>query len=264
MHGDERVGADLIADLVQGHHPIWETDARHKSILFAIGNPRALQENLRARPGGEDLNRMFGPNSVSGAESTSYETQRVDALKSALSETDILIDLHQTTCPSPPVAVIPPHREHKTLAALLGIKIGVFGAEDTYDSSMITDWFNERGGVGVTIETGKIGTPEARECARAVLHNYLSETWSLTANDHTIRLYQIREAMRAPGDRLAWTRHLGNTSPVHAGETIATTLEGSLVVLKDSATFLPQNAPKKGETCVLLADDLGPQRCWEP
>lgn len=262
MHGDERFGAQVIQEVLSTDHPLWKTNASRHTIHFIVGNPDALELNQRTRNQGLDLNRLFGEEGLSQDDQHLYENNRVNEIKAVLHDADVLIDLHQTSCPSPPVAVIPQKKEHRTLARALGIKIGVLGAQETYGPKMISDWFNSAGKLGITIETGQIGTQPALECAREVLTRFLSADWSLCANQETIRLYQIREHLTCPGASFEWVVELGNTSHVQKGDVLGTSREGPLHAPFDCATFLPQIAPRAGAPCVLLADDLGERPTW--
>jgi len=262
MHGDERFGAQVIEEALHETHPIWETSAAERVIHFIIGNPEALRQGQRARSSGLDLNRLFGDQLDGPGPEHAYEEERVKEIKAVLQSAKVLIDIHQTSCPSPSVAVIPHSKEHRTLAHVVGVEIGVLGAQDTYGPKMISDWFNNEGGVGITIETGQIGDEAALSSARRVLSRFLGTDWHLGPNTGSIHLYQIREGLQCPGGTFRWSVALGNTSTIKGGEIIATSDAGPLIAPSDSATFLPQRSPSVGETCVLLADDLGRRPTW--
>ena len=163
IHGDEPAGAQVIRELLAGRHLIPQ-GPDVPTITLAIGNPEALELGSRATSATVDLNRLFG-----GAEAPDgAEARRVDELKGAFAGVDRLLDIHQTACETPPLAVAPNTEPHREATRGLGLGVLVAAADRLYGGGMLSEWVDREGGLGLAVETGRKGTPEALNVARQV------------------------------------------------------------------------------------------------
>lgn len=256
VHGDEPAGAEVIRELVDSRdggwgHEVWE-EGPDADVTLAIGNPRALELGMRGTLGGRDLNRLFGETEPDG---DTYEEERARRLRAELAAVRRLVDLHQTACPTPPLAVGPSDPDHLAFAAALGLEVVVAGVEEVYGGAMVSEWIDRRGGLGLAVETGAKGTPEALAVAREVARRLVSG--ARAEPGAKVRVYQVEEALPSPGPGLRFLRPLGNTSPVRAGEVLGISASGEVRVPRDGAVFLPRESALPGEPCLLLARDLG-------
>ena len=244
VHGDEQVGAELIQSWCRAPSP-----AEHSWYLrFALGNPEALQAGQRYLD--FDLNRAFGPQS----RAQGRESERADLLRHALQSTKVLVDIHQTHCDTPPLAVVKETPAHLAFARALGLRVAVVDAERIYGPSMMADWVDSEGGLGITLESGRSGTIEARHAAEALVDRLVRRDWEFGA---TIRVYAVREILRAPWHDFTFARSYGNGSPVAAGEVLGEAHGETLRAPAEGVLLLPRARADKGAPAAVFAEDLG-------
>ncbi len=254
MHGDERMGAAVIQELQDATHAIWEaSDPVHVDVV--LGNPMALEVSSRGTSSGRDLNRMFGPETV--AEGESFESLRARELRTLVEGAARLIDLHQTHCDTPPLAVVSDTPAHLQLVARLGLEIAVVGTDRVYGACMIADLINRLGGIGITVETGRAETPEAFTNGRDVVQRFLTLDSSPLESLKPVRVLELAEAVPCPGPGLRFRKALGNTSRLKAGEVWAEWEGGELVAPRDVVVLLPHDDVAPGRACALFATDRG-------
>ena len=88
VHGNETANVETLKRLLESE----DLKKVNTGILFIIGNPKALEKNVRFIE--TDLNREFG------MFSDSYEGQRAKEIAAAFESKDVLIDLHLTQTPT--------------------------------------------------------------------------------------------------------------------------------------------------------------------
>ncbi len=253
IHGDERAGSTVIRELLSGDDRLWRR-AGSLDLTLAIGNPRALETGTRHTEGGRDLNRIFG-DEASAVED--YEGGRAAVLMEALGHAEALLDLHQTSCATPPVAVVHDDPTHLRMAAAMGVAHAVVGIESVYSGTMLGRWIDSVGGVGLTVETGQKGREEARAAAFELSRRFLTAGAAASAQGGRIRRYRLRAPWISPADGVTFARALGNTSRVSAGEVIGHTDDGPLRCEEEAVIFLPRIGATRGTPCMLLASDEG-------
>ena len=253
MHGDESAGAAIIEILRRGEPALWQRAPR-ADVTLAIGNPEALRLGERQTPAGTDLNRLFGEDPGRGE---TYEHGRAAALREALRGVELLVDLHQTTCTTPPVAVAPDSDSHLRFAAALGVQNLVTGMASLYGGTMLSEWVDAQGGIGLTVETGQKGSAEAEGAAYEIIRRFLTAGSSAPRTAGRIRVYRFAAPLPCPGPGLRFTRRLGNTSRIRQGEVLGTWDGGELCAAADGSVFLPREDAPEGAPCLLLTQDEG-------
>ncbi len=243
-HGDERVGARVVEALRDAVDP---TDALWQLRLL-IGNPRALAAGVRHID--SDLNRAFGLE----AAATGYEASRAQVICDALGTPRVLLDIHQTHCDTPPLAVVKDTPAHLAFARALGLRTAVVDAARIYGTTMLADWVDAAGGLGVTLESGRADSSEAEVAARAVVDRAMARDWDPGA---TIRVYAVRAVMRAPWSGFRFVRPLGNGSPVRAHELLAERDGQRLCAPADGVVLLPHEDVDEGDPAAVFAFDRG-------
>ena len=251
LHGDEPAGAAVVEELLRDHGLDWEA-AGDPTVTLAVGNPQALALGERGTTPEADLNRLFGD----GDRPAAVESERVEALKEALRGVDRLLDIHQTSCETPPLAVGPDTGAHRLAARALGLEVLVTAAGALYGGGMLAEWVDREGGLGLTVETGRKGTTFALAMARDLALRFLFPD-DTRPGSPTVRVYRLELAVPAPRAPLSFRRELGNTTPVSEGEIIGASPDGPLVIPWTGAVFLPREEAAPGEPCLLLARDLG-------
>ena len=254
VHGDEPAGVEVIESLKSSPLPTPE----HWQVRLVVGNPRALE--MGCRHVDSDLNRAFGPE----AAASGYEAERVQVISHALAAPRVLLDLHQTHCDTPPLAVVRDTPAHLALARALGLGTAVVDARRIYGDTMLADWVDGQGGLGLTIESGRVGSRESVEAAKGVVDRLLSRDWDPGA---TIHVYAVRAVLRAPWSGLRFKRALANGSPVARGEVLAERDGALLLAPADGVVLLPHDAVDEGAAAAIFAEDRGTvsvdHRAWQ-
>jgi len=254
VHGDEEAGARVVAELLEADDRVWRR-AGAVDLTLAVGNPRALVDSTRHTLGGSDLNRIFGE--TAPGQETDYERSRASVLEAHLGDVDLLLDLHQTSCSTPPVAVIHDSPSHLRWASSLGVAHAVVDIERVFTGTTLGRWIDARGGVGLTVETGRKGEQEALDAAREIARRFLTAGGNSSAARGRIRRYRLEEAWACPGPGLRFARPLGNTSRIRGGELLGHYDDGELRAPRDAVVFLPREGASVGSPCMLLATDEG-------
>jgi len=247
LHGDEPGGARLIKDLIAPEHPIWKQECP-VDLLLVIGNPRALDQQQRGSEPGADLNRFFGTDPPA---SPQYEKGRAEHLRDLLGPVDVVIDIHEAKRPIPLLAVVKNTPAHLALAAQAGAEMAVIGADKIYGNTMLANWVNRKGGLGITLETGQADTPEALRHGHHAVKRLLNPNPKAPANSPTT--YEIECALASPGSDLVFTRPLENGTTVTAGETLGESSNGTVTAPGDGIIFLPREGEPQGKPCMLFA-----------
>jgi len=109
VHGNERVGIEVVQRLVARFSEASTLPKQHGELLLAIGNPEAVERNVRFVD--IDLNRCFSDQerrgSNDGDDQQYYEIGRAMELAPLLRGLDVLLDLHATNKPSEPFVRLP-------------------------------------------------------------------------------------------------------------------------------------------------------------
>ena len=217
-------------------------------LLLVIGNPRALERKQRGSEPGADLNRFFGTTPPASPE---YEKERAEHLWNLLGPVDVVIDIHQAKRPIPLIAVVENTPAHLSLAAQAGAEMAVIGADKIYGNTMLANWVNRKGGLGITLETGQANSSEALKHAHRAVQRLLKPAPKAPAKTPTT--YEIECALVSPGSDLVFTRPLNNGTSVTAGETLGESSNGTVTAPGDGIVFLPREGEAQGNPCMLFA-----------
>ncbi|MFO0703634.1 MAG: succinylglutamate desuccinylase/aspartoacylase family protein [Patescibacteria group bacterium] len=143
IHGSEKSPVDALIKL---------------HINFVIGNPKALQKNIRYIE--TDLNRVFG------LKGKTYEHRQAAKLLEVVSSRSWVIDLHTASSTTKPFVIITNKRMLK-LAEIVGIKdVVLFPINKKFiEGSLI----HHRD--GVVVECGKHNSQEVYKVVESIVHN---------------------------------------------------------------------------------------------
>ena len=249
IHGDEPQGADAVRALSAPDHPIWQECTA--DLTLVVANLAALDRGTRGSVEGADLNRQFGENPL---RSEAYECGRAEELRQVLDGVSMLVDLHQTLRPIPALAVVRDTPQHLLLATRAGLSMAVVGAERIYGDTLLADFVNRSGGVGITVETGQAGTDSARQVAESTLRTLWTSAPLDSPDAATgLEVWEIQGALSSPGPDLTFLRPLENASPVKAGEVLGESAQGQVIAPGDGIVFLPREGQPAGEPCGVFA-----------
>jgi len=216
-----------------------------------VANLAALERGTRGSVEGADLNRQFGEDPLQGAD---YECGRAEELRKVLAGVSLLVDLHQTHLPIPPLAVVRDTPQHLLWAARAGLSMAVVGAERIYGDTLLADFVNRSGGVGITVETGQFGTGAAMEVAESTLQAlWTTDPQSPDSSSSSMDIWEIQEALPSPGPDLTFLRPLENASPVQADEVLGESAQGQVIAPADGIVFLPKEGQSAGSPCLVFA-----------
>ena len=156
VHGSEKTGIAVVERMIN----LFEEDKINLvngSVVFALGNERAIGADKRMVRNGGDLNRYFSQEKLNNLNDTSYEANRARELAEIIDSADVLLDIHSTLTPSRAFLACenePEHYEvHKWFSAQDVITDPDYILSGGYYSTT-DEYMNANGGVGVCFETG--------------------------------------------------------------------------------------------------------------
>ena len=185
IHGNETRPLSAIQDL---------------GLKVVIGNPAAIAINKRFVE--EDLNRCFGK------PGTSLEHLRARDLRENILPKGPVLDFHTFSCKSEPFAVIV-DRTYLPLAQSLGLRHVVIMAFDIKDGGSL---IGDRG--GVSVEMGHHDDALSFDRTQALIQGL-----GQLRPAEQVRVYEVFDILREPGDYINFQEHPGGFIPVLAGET---------------------------------------------
>jgi predicted deacylase len=158
VHGDERAGFHAFERLLGrlGRQPLLRG-----RVSLLPGNLRAAARKRPTRcAGGQDMNRLFAEPEVlasQGLEPRGPDWERAQELAPLLRDVDVLLDLHSTSAPSKPFAVVD-RLDDATLALLSGMPLDRvdYGYRGVLPGTTM-ECVERHGGRAITVECGAHG-----------------------------------------------------------------------------------------------------------
>jgi predicted deacylase len=176
MHGNEIAGAITLDALLRaGIRP-----ARGR-LSFIFLNLAAFDrfdatDPTRSRCVDEDMNRIWSPEALRGV-GTSCELERARTLLPALSQVDMLLDLHTMPWPGDPVVLSGRTARGRTLARALALPALIVADEGHENGRRLIDWhpFSDTQGTAraCLVEGGQHWTSEAVAFSRRAADDFL-------------------------------------------------------------------------------------------
>eukprot|EP01118_Nematostelium_gracile_P010237 TRINITY_DN350_c0_g1_i1.p1 TRINITY_DN350_c0_g1~~TRINITY_DN350_c0_g1_i1.p1 ORF type:complete len:331 (+),score=75.79 TRINITY_DN350_c0_g1_i1:89-994(+) len=118
IHGDETAGLVATNELIQ--EGFFDSIDENTNVTIMIGNPRAVNENKRFID--MNLNRVFTPQLINPStrfdtlSKDLYELSRLDEVAEQIKRADHLLDLHTTSAPTKPFAIVSPRPKSEEVA----------------------------------------------------------------------------------------------------------------------------------------------------
>lgn len=220
IHGNELCGVHALRFLLQGFSA-GSLQLSEGQLTLAIGNVEAILSGQRYV--GANMNRQFRDDAE--PQGTDYERQRVIELKTLLRDgVDFLLDLHATSAPSQPYAMIEraslPHCVH------FGFERVVSGWAELSDVSLLGDtqsYVEAHGGLAITMENGQLSDPGSTESAIQTCHNVLARRGVRGLSPYyspETQIFHMTEVHRLLQSDFTYRRAFQNLEPLMRGELI--------------------------------------------
>jgi predicted deacylase len=178
VHGDERAGFHAFDRLIERLH---RQPLLRGRLSLIPGNLRAAAKKHPTRcAAGQDMNRLFADPHVlesQGLVPQGPDWERAQQISAMLQDVDVLLDLHSTSTPSEPFAIVE-HIDEATLALLAGMPFDRIDHNYRHVLPGTTmECVENRGGRAITVECGEhrqasgLGAKVAYASAVALLRN---------------------------------------------------------------------------------------------
>jgi succinylglutamate desuccinylase len=243
IHGNEVCGVHAVRFLLEGFSQGTLT-LESGSLVLALGNAEAIAANLRYV--GANLNRQFHLDKEPCG--TEYELSRAYELRALLQDNvDLLLDLHATSAPSVPYAMI--ERGSLERTRQFGFPVVVSGWGELGDVSVSGDtqsFVELLGGCAITMENGQLSDPASTDSALETCSRVLSKRGGKGLHPApTLSSQQFHMTFVQPLKRsgFSYSRQFSNLEPLKPGELIGTDSEESYFAPSDygSVMILPGN-----------------------
>ena len=260
VHGNEPCGLRAIerlrAELERGEVRLT------KGTLYLIhGNPHATKLGQRNTPDGVDLNRQFDYRFETQLPRAlwAYEHHRALELRPLLESVDVLLDLHSTTAPTPPFAIVSAVPESHQLAAALGLG---YVTEGWDGPGLLADRvlgapLARLGRPAVSVECGQhaqdAAVGVAYRCVRRALDHLGVLPWKDRAELAEPIWLRLCAAVKRPSSGFRFARPLASMERLAAGELIGSDADLALTVNRGCYVIMPNDAVEVGEDMIYIA-----------
>lgn len=178
VHGNEKSGTQAIRRIMDAIDSGRIKIKKGRLTLIPICNPRAYEHNVRFME--RNLNRFMYPKDNPQA----YEDYLDNQICSVLDETDYLLDLHTYTAPGSAFSFLSKlDQRNIDFVKAIGVPRYIYGwaealgaSDDLADKRQAigtTEYIRDRGGVGVTLESGQHDYDRAPDFAFQAILNVL-------------------------------------------------------------------------------------------
>lgn len=247
VHGNEKCGPEAFAHLL----PTLQIESGR--VLFVLGNPRAIEKNVRATEA--NLNRMFkSDDQLSVVDKNSYEYSRAQFLKTYLDQADALLDVHASYTPnSRPFVICEPNASE--IVGHLPVELVVSGFDAVEPGG--TDYYmNSQGKIGICIECGYLGGPLSAETAIKGIRAFLQARGHLSSDakmrkQSYLHMYDLYFTQ---SDAFKLARPFLDFESVAAGELIGMDGETEIRTCKESVILFARENIARGDEAFLLGE----------
>jgi succinylglutamate desuccinylase len=249
LHGNERCGVVALKEVIS------KIKIEKGVVFFALGNPKALEKNVRYTE--TDLNRMFRePKNI--VEKESYEYQRAQVLKKYLKKSDALLDIHASSVPKSRPFIIC-EENAKEIIKNIPVKTVVSGFDEVEPGG--SDYYMNRiGKIGICVECGYIKSKKSVEVAKESIisflknRNHIKGKLSTKKQEH----FLIYEKYMTKTEKFVLVKPFENFESVLKGQVIGVDGKEEVKAKKDGFVLFAHNANKKGSEALLLGEKKSP------
>lgn len=262
LHGNEPAGIPALRRVLA---TLGEHDLPLRGRLVAlVGNRAALGQGRRYLA--HDLNRMWTPEWIArlrrqdpGLDQPEEREMRelLEVLEFEISLAPgpvVLLDLHSTSAPGCPFAVLGDTPAARRLKRHLPLP-GILGLEERIDGPLLS-WMADQGHTAIVVEGGQNEDPRTAEHHEAAIWLVLAGSGALDpdATPHVLRSYDLlKDVSRGtpamvevleghaiePGDGFRMRPGYVNFQPVRTGEALAEDYRGSIRAAFDGHILMP-------------------------
>lgn len=233
-HGNELTGIevvkkmrDAIENVAEGHVPSLRIECG--TLYLILGNPRAIERNMRGSEDHADLNRCF-KHDVLEQNDESYERQRAKEIAKILVGADISIDLHATNKPSVPFLCCLADEKHEQVYRWFDCDRVLADPRYILANEPVTtdEYVDVNGGIGMCYETGFVGDVTRIENVYENVLNVLRDQKMILDKDASLinteskQVFELVECIYLTEAGFAFAEGFGNGSFVEftKGQTI--------------------------------------------
>lgn len=233
VHGNEPCGIEAFSQIIP------TLAIEHGEVYFLIGNPKALESNIRFID--ENLNRLFKKEVLESPPNT-YERSCAQRIIPYLQKADALLDIHASNTPeSIPFIIAEPNSIEVTSA--LPIETIVSGFDELEPGG--TDGFmNSLGKIGICVECGYTKDPRTTEVAKESILSFLSSMAHITAKPTTRKTkvtYQMETLYHTKTNSFVLTKEFADFEFIPKGTHIATDGNEKVFSEKDGCILFARN-----------------------
>jgi len=247
VHGDETCGVEAM------EHIFPKLQIKRGRVLWGYGNPRAIQQAKRFTE--TNLNRMFKPDSeISDGDRASYEYARAQFLKTYLVQADVLLDIHASFTPDTRPFLIC-EQNAKDIANHLPTDLVVHGFDEIEPGG--TDYYMNRiGKIGICVECGYLGTPQAIVIAEQSIACFLRARGHLSGDLETQKQSHIRmfELYKTKTAEFRLSRAFMDFENLNKGEVIGLDGQEEIAAPRDSVILFARDQTTPNGEAFLLGE----------
>jgi len=178
IHGDEICGLTAVNELIEEGFFENSLDCEHERVTIILGNPKAVECNKRFVD--INLNRVFTPQFIENKMKTNmfgkdlYEISRLEEIAPEIEECDQFLDLHSTSAPTVPFAIVTPGEESESIANSFPVNFILHNLVRVIVGTSLDHAyaFNK---VGCCVECGQHEQRQTVEVAKETIQAFLSK-----------------------------------------------------------------------------------------
>jgi len=184
IHGDEICGLNAVNELIEEGFFEESLDFKHERVTIILGNPKAVQCNKRFVD--INLNRLFTPQFIENKMRTDmlgkelYEVSRLEEIAPEIEQCDEFLDLHSTSAPTVPFAIVTPGEESENIAKKFPVKFVLHNVVKVIVGTSLDHAYAFKK-VGCCVECGQHHERQTVEVAKDSIRAFLSKSHANTS-----------------------------------------------------------------------------------
>jgi len=178
IHGDEICGLSAVNELIEEEFFQKSLDFENERVTIILGNPSAVKCNKRFLD--INLNRIFTEQFLQNKMKTDfianelYEVTRLEEIANEIEQCDEYLDLHSTSAPSFPFAIVTPEIKSEIIAKSFPVKFILHNIVNVIVGTTLEHAHNN-GKVGICVECGQHNERTSVEVAKKTIKSFVSK-----------------------------------------------------------------------------------------